>query len=255
MFRKGEEITTENGAMGEFIEVYDVEMKALEVASKILLNLFNNENTNPPSIVIISTDNTGALQRIFQGSPGKAQTCSLNFWRNIINILDKHANVHFALTWCPGHFDIDGNEKADKLAKSGSYLTPMKPNYKSLSYLGSLHKHKIGEEWRHRWANNYTTLCSKFHITNHIPPTTHPMNRFLTLDQCTFSQTIQCCTGHTHIGEYYQQFVPNEEQECHCRKTLQTQNHLLFKCKAHQWHWCLLGTGETQDPTRIGERN
>ena len=147
----------------------------------------------------------------------------------------------------PRTFDIDGNEKADKLAKSGSYLTPMKPNYKSLSYLGSLHKHKIGEEWRHRWANNYTTLCSKFHIANHIPPTTHPTNRFLTLDQCMFSWTIQCRTGHTHIGEYYQWFVPNEEQECHCRKTLQTQNHLLFKCKAHQWHWHLLGTGETRN--------
>src|SRR5258708_38548 len=65
MFRKGEEITTENGAMGKFIEVYDIEMKALEVASKMLLNLFNNENTNPPSIFIISTNNTGGLKQIF----------------------------------------------------------------------------------------------------------------------------------------------------------------------------------------------
>src|SRR5260370_38377957 len=130
----------------------------------------------------------------------------------------------------------------NKLAKLGSYLTPKYPNYKSLSYIGSLHKCERGEEWRYRWTNNHTTLHSKFHIANHIPPTTHPTNRLLSFDCYMFSQTIQCWTGHAHIGEYYQCFVPNEEQDCHCRKLLQTQNHLLFECKTHYQHQCLLGT-------------
>ena len=78
-FRKGIEITTENSAMGEHVEVYDAEMKGLEIASKVIHNLFNNETTTLPSRIVISTDNTGAIQRIFQGSPGKAQTSSLEF--------------------------------------------------------------------------------------------------------------------------------------------------------------------------------
>jgi len=161
-----EEINMENGALGKFIEVYDVEMKALKVASSMLLNLFNNADPAVPSRIVISSDNMGALHWIFQGSPGKAQEYSLTFHRNILNLLDQHINLHIALTWCPGHFNIKGNERADELAKSGSFLIPKKPNYKSLSYVGSLHKCEIGEEWLHRWTNSHTSLCSKFHIAN-----------------------------------------------------------------------------------------
>ena len=145
--------------------------------------------------------------------------------------------------WCPGHFDIEGNERADKLAKSGSYLIPKKPNYKSLSYIGSLHKCEIGEEWLHRWTNSHTSLWSKFHIANHIPPCTKPSKRFLMLDHHMFSHTIQCWTGHTHIREYYQCFIPNKTQQCHCSETLQTWNHVLFNCKSHFQHRHLLGIG------------
>ncbi len=98
----GEEIISVNG-VGECVEVYDAEMKALEVASEVLLNWYNNEETDTPSKIIISADNTGAIQRIFQGSPGKAQASSLAFRRNIIDLLDHYDNIRIALTWCPGH--------------------------------------------------------------------------------------------------------------------------------------------------------
>ncbi len=197
-------------------------MKALEVASKILNDLLSNADPAAPSRIIISSDNTGAIQWIFQGSPGKAQTSSLAFHRNILNLLDQHENLHIALMWCPGHFDIEGNERADELAKSGSHLTPMKPNYKSLLYIGSLQKREISEVWLHRWMNNHTTLRSKFHIANRIPPHMKPTDRFIKLDHRMFSRTMQCCTGHAHIGEYYRRFVPSEAQHCNCSETLQT---------------------------------
>src|SRR5258708_26149070 len=75
--------------------------------------------------------------------------------------------------------------------------------YKSLSYIGSLHKCKIGEEWRHRWTNQHTTLCSNFHVANHIPLSTKPIVRLMKLDHHTFSWTLQCHTGHHHIRDYY----------------------------------------------------
>ena len=199
--------------------------------------------TPSPSRIIISSDNTGALQQIFQGSPGKAQASSTAFRSNILNLLDQHANLCIALTWCPGHFDIEGNERADELAKSGSHLIPKHPNYKLISYIGSLHKCEIGEEWIHRWTNSHTTLRSNFHTANHIPPCTRPTVRLLMLDCHTFSHTIQCCTGHTHIREYYKHFVPSKTQECHCSEILQTCGHLLFECKTHFRHRHLLGTG------------
>ena len=211
--------------------------------------LVHSETDSPPSKIIIATDNMGALQHIFQGSPGKAQSCSTTFWSHILDILDKHENIQFALTWCPGHFNIKGNEWADSLAKSSSRMRMYHRNtdYKSLSYISSLHKCKIGKEWTHRWTNQPSTLCSKFHVANHIPPSTKPTKRFITLDRHTFSLTLQCWTGHTHIGKYYCWFIPSENQSCHCSDTLQMRTHTLYECKTHFWYCHILGTGRTRN--------
>ena len=112
-YRNDMEIASENGPLGEHIEAYDTEMKALEMAMKMIHELINNETHTPPSKIIIATNNTGALQCIFQGSPGKGQSCSTTFQKLILEILNKHENIQFALTWCPGHFNIEGNEQAD----------------------------------------------------------------------------------------------------------------------------------------------
>src|SRR5260370_16944162 len=57
---KGNEIKSANRAMGEFVEVYDAEMKVLEVASNLLHDLLRNTNHSIPSPIIISSHNTVA---------------------------------------------------------------------------------------------------------------------------------------------------------------------------------------------------
>src|SRR5258708_37276165 len=61
-----------------------------------------------------------------------------------------------------------------------------------------------------------------------------------------FSHTLQCQTGHTHIGDYYRCFVPSEKQNCHCSEMLQTWSHILFECKTHRHHCHILGPRRTQ---------
>ena len=97
---------SENGPLSQFTEAYDVEMKALEAALIMIHNLIVNDNS-PPSKIIISTDNTGAIQQIFQGSPGIDQMSSLTFCKHILDLLDQYKNICFTFTWCPGHFDIE----------------------------------------------------------------------------------------------------------------------------------------------------
>src|SRR5258708_28762117 len=70
--------------------------------------------------------------------PWKSPKLLTTFWSHILDILDKHENIQFALTWCPGHFDIEGNEQADSLAKSSSRMYHRNTDYKSLSYISSL---------------------------------------------------------------------------------------------------------------------
>ena len=116
-YRGNEEIVIANGALGEGVEVYDVEMKALEKAAKIVHRITTEKESTPPTNIIIASDNTGAIQRIFKGSPGIAQASSLKFRKCILEALDYNQDLKIAIMWCPGHFDIEGNERADTLAK------------------------------------------------------------------------------------------------------------------------------------------
>ena len=152
-YRGNEEIAIANGALGEGIEAYDAEMKALEKAAKIALRIATDKEVPLPTNIIIASDNTGAMQRIFKGSPGLAQSCSLKFRKRILETLDSNKNLKIAITWSPGHLDIEGNERADSLAKSGAHNRPNYPSYRSISYLGSAQKCGIEEEWKQRWTN------------------------------------------------------------------------------------------------------
>ena len=217
-------------------------MKALEKAAKIVHHLTTNKESHPPKNIVIASDNTGAIHRIFKGSPGIAQASSLKFRKQILKALDFNKDLHIAITWCPGHFDVEGNERADNLAKCGAHTCPINLSYRSLS-IGSVQKCKIREEWRCRWTISQSSLWSNFHVADHIPPTTKPTKRMRTLNQLTFSRTIQCRSGHAHIREYYQGFVPSEDKHCHCKDMLQTREHILFHCRAHRRHCHLLGVG------------
>ena len=116
-YRGNEEIAIANGALGKGVEVYDTEMKVLEKAAKIVQWITADAEPPPPKNIIIATDNTGAIQWIFKGSPGLAQASSLKFRKWILEALDWDKDLKITVTWCPGHFDIEGNERADTLAK------------------------------------------------------------------------------------------------------------------------------------------
>src|SRR5258708_16033257 len=97
-YRNGKEITSVKGLMGEHVEVYDTEMKALEVAAELIHELVNIKMTTPPTKIFITTDNIGSIPWIFQGSPGKAQSSLITFHKHILDILDQHENMQFAIT-------------------------------------------------------------------------------------------------------------------------------------------------------------
>src|SRR5258708_4696893 len=173
-------------------------------------------------------DNTGTIQRIFEGSPGKAQAHSRGFRKEIFNILNEDEEAMVAISWCPSHQGITGNEEADKLAKLGTKTHPDNPNYKTQAYVTALHKCEMLEAWQHRWMNTQNTPSTWFQPPNRIPLTLKPTERFLSTDWKTFSRLIQCCTRHAHTGKYYKQFILTQEIGCPCRATTQTHQHVTY---------------------------
>ena len=193
-------------ALGEHVEVYDAKMVGLHAAVEEARRYITSNETHPkPNNLIFYADNSAAISKIFEGLHGKAQAHSRAFRKNISKILNKTKRIRIAISWCPGHARIIGNNKADKLAKSGALKQPLDPDYKSQAYIAMLHKQELLEAWRHRWTNTPNPPSSGFQPTNQLPPTLQPTERFRSTDQRTFSRLVQCRTGHAHLGEYSSQ--------------------------------------------------
>ena len=98
--------------LGRYSTVFQVEVFAIaEVAKKLIMDRIVNEK------IIILVESQAALLAI-QNNIVKSNTV-LTYIKNL-NILGKDNDVTIA--WTPGHTGIQGNEKADILAKSGSAL-------------------------------------------------------------------------------------------------------------------------------------
>ena len=98
--------------LGRYSTVFQAEVFAIaEVAKKLIMDRIVNEK------IIILVDSQAAILAI-QNNIVKSNTV-LTCIKNL-NILGKDNDVTIA--WTPGHTGIQGNEKADILAKSGSAL-------------------------------------------------------------------------------------------------------------------------------------
>src|SRR5258708_25467052 len=148
-YNKGLKVFKRSGALGEHTEVFDTEMMGLHVAAEATREFLLAEppHLKPPNIIFYA-DNAGSITRIFDGAPGKVQAHSRAFRKTIRKIIKEQDNVRIAISWCPGHSGIIGNDAADDLTKSGVQLTPTEPGHKTQAYVAGLRKRELLEAWR-----------------------------------------------------------------------------------------------------------
>ncbi len=105
-----------SNAPGEHTEVYDAEMIALRKAAEEVQRMIGGSYGNVnPKLITFNADNVAAINKISSGTPGKAQGRSMAFRETITQILDEQEDNKVAISWCPDHKGIPGNERADYL--------------------------------------------------------------------------------------------------------------------------------------------
>ncbi|GFR82906.1 reverse transcriptase [Elysia marginata] len=86
--------------------------KAETEAVKEALNIVNNKISKTSKVVIILIDARSVLQTLENTKDTDLDTVRKK-------LLDLMARVELTLQWIPGHSNIEGNERADNLAKLG----------------------------------------------------------------------------------------------------------------------------------------
>lgn len=143
-------------------------------------------------------------------------------------ILNRKAKIF--LKWAPGHTDIEGNEKADSLAKEATKQTPKK-SQTSLAFLGTkiklLQRASQAEEWRKyrgKAREKKTSYGAIFDlkIKNQLAI---PRDTKRDISSSFYSLKI----GHGYFNAYLKRFKRRECELCRCGRP-QTAEHLLLYC-------------------------
>ncbi|KAF7330237.1 RnaseH domain transposon factor [Mycena venus] len=214
--------------LGSRAEVYDGELAGLLLGASKAMALARND----PRIkhIHIFADNTSAIKTIFDPKPRSGQLYSHVFHKKICAFLDDDPERKVEIAWSPGHCDIDGNERADTLAKMGAEMATEAGGTRS----HALHKakEKVQKSWVKEWKAAPKT--GNYAIANRFPPSLKPTPHFKSLKREVFGRVTQCRIGHCFSGEYYSRFVPSENVNCPCGEEFQTREHILRVCPRYE---------------------
>ena len=126
LYWKGVEREHGSERMGKHADAYDAEMLALlrGLETAIEFQQAMSEKTRKRSRIILFADNTSSVASITNEKPGSNQRVSLQFVETATTFLNENERASIEVSWVPGHMNIEGNNRADKLAKGATDFEP-----------------------------------------------------------------------------------------------------------------------------------
>ena len=202
---------TRSGALPVFSSIFTAECHGILCALKEILSV-DGENFT------IFSDSKSVLQAL--GSFNPLHPLILNILEWIILIGRRGQNVRFC--WVPAHVGIQGNEKADIIAKEAAFLsTPTKCALPYGDFVPNI-RSAVESVWHFNWELEGSNKMREFAHTLH-PWTYYPMSRRKETALCRLR------IGHTRLTHGYlmeQNFQPYCED---CLVPLSVK-HILVEC-------------------------
>ena len=225
--------------LGSTKEVFDAELygirNALDIAIKggQLLKRSLQLARYPYNRVIVLSDSQAALQRAQNDQLGPGQTLAIEIIAKAQLLRDEGAEV--TLQWVPSHIGIEGNERADKIAKEAASkpIPPGVDRYSSFSYIMRQVKAQKRLETRN-WLYK-VTYKGEIKKRNRAYTLTEPLElepQVSTVRKPLAKRFYQLKIGHAITASYLHRIKRSNTPRCWwCNTAKQDIDHLLFECR------------------------
>jgi len=206
--------------MSNSASIFTAELTAIKHA---LIGASKGKQNN----IVLYTDSSSSIAALKQYSPRHPLVREIKDW--LYNLHTKYKiRVHFC--WVPSHIGIQGNERADTLAKQGLRL-PM-VNYKLVPHtdLKGQIKTYIVKKWQERWSSpslpNNKKLKRIRPTIEHWSSSYHPIRRYERI-------LTRLRIGHTKLTHAH---IMQKDAAPRCGRcnVILTVEHVLAECKKYE---------------------
>ena len=208
---------------GSFCTNYEAEALAIEATINHLSKVFAETPAKVKNIVIF-TDGLSVLQALENANHDNSACLSLALGIN--RFLHSYA-VDLTLQWIPGHTDIQGNDRADTLAKRGA-TEVQTDRPASLQTAKNMIRRNNREQWLIEWAMGKTGRRVFKHMA--APNPKDALNSLARPEQAI---VFRLRTQHIPLNSHLHRIKPDISPDCPlCDCPDETVSHHLFTCPA-----------------------
>ena len=243
-------ISSQSKYLGKLATVFLAEIAAISTAAETLLDMDLDSRS-----VGIYVDSQAALQALDSNTFKSSTVLSC---ANLLNKLGRRTSVE--LFKVKAHAGVNGNERADNLAKIGASnldgehgpepFIPV-PN----AVFNNFFKDRVTEMWSKQWLERIDCRQTKMFFPT---PNKSVSARLVGQDRKTYSEVVQLITGHNYLNRHKNVIDRQDIPECRlCLEDEESSWHVVAECPAlaeprrQVFGTCVLPTPLEWHPTQL----
>jgi ribonuclease HI len=195
----------------------------------------------------IYVDSQAAIQAVDRPRRQSGQSIIKEFIDTIDTAVMENPDLKIAITWVPGHSEVEGNEIVDAEAKKAAIgTTAAKPfHHKPLrSSRAQSIKAAAKTQWTKDWNNNTKTSQALRRILRR-PGAERGTKLYSGLqNRSAVAALTRLQTGHCGLNHYLHRFKLSDTPYCTCGHGKETVEHYLLECSLY-WEQSMFSVGSS----------
>ena len=208
---------------------------AAELAA-MCLSATTVQESNEHLVWNVFTDSQAAIQAVNRPHRQSGQSIIKEFLDTIDEAVLENPELQVALTWVPGHSEIEGNEMADAEAKKAA-INPMAARPFHHRPLRSARVQSIKAAAKAQWLKEWHNGTRTSHALRRIMKRPGVKSGTKLYGKISNREAVAALTrlrtGHCRLKHYLHRFKLADTPYCECRHGKETVEHYLLECKLY----------------------